>query len=120
MDEIGLIVKLITDEGFIKFSPLGGWWGHVMLAQRVVIKTRKGDVIGYIVFAILFFHNLFSAKRQGSAGYSRQTERLSQTDESEVRQPRELTEGGSLVTEKSVDSRLPMRTSRPSGISTGG
>ena len=48
MDEIGFIVKLITDEGFIKFSPLGGWWAHVMLAQRVVIKTRKGDVIGLI------------------------------------------------------------------------
>src|SRR4030042_1770766 len=48
MDEIGFIVKLITDEGFIKFSPLGGWWGHVMLAQRVTIKTRKGDVIGLI------------------------------------------------------------------------
>ena len=48
MDEIGFIVKLVTDEGFIKFSPLGGWWGHVMLAQRVVIKTQKGDVIGLI------------------------------------------------------------------------
>ena len=48
MDEIGFIVKLVTDESFIKFSPLGGWWGHVMLAQRVVIKTRKGDVIGLI------------------------------------------------------------------------
>ncbi len=48
MDEIGFIVKLVTDDGFIKFSPLGGWWGHVMLAQRVVIKTRKGDVIGLI------------------------------------------------------------------------
>jgi len=48
MDEVGFIVKLITDEGFIKFSPVGGWWGHVMLAQRVVIKTRKGDVHGLI------------------------------------------------------------------------
>ena len=48
MDEIGFVVKLITDEGFIKFSPLGGWWGHVMLAQRVVIRTRKGDVTGVI------------------------------------------------------------------------
>ncbi|MDH5767838.1 MAG: M42 family metallopeptidase [Nitrospirota bacterium] len=48
MDEIGFIVKLVTDEGFIKFSTIGGWWGHVMLAQRVVIKTRKSDVIGLI------------------------------------------------------------------------
>lgn len=48
MDEVGFIVKLITDEGFIRFSPLGGWWGHVMLAQRVVIKTRSGDVYGLI------------------------------------------------------------------------
>jgi endoglucanase len=48
MDEVGFIVKLITDGGFIKFSPLGGWWGHVMLAQRVSIKTRKGDVHGLI------------------------------------------------------------------------
>ncbi len=48
MDEIGFVVKLITDEGFIKFSPLGGWWGHVLLAQRIVIKTRQGEVPGLI------------------------------------------------------------------------
>jgi endoglucanase len=48
MDEIGFIVKLVTEDGFVKFSPLGGWWGHVMLAQRVVIKTREKDVIGLI------------------------------------------------------------------------
>lgn len=48
MDEIGFVVKFITDEGFIKFGTLGGWWGHVMLAQRVVIKTQRGDVPGLI------------------------------------------------------------------------
>jgi len=48
MDEIGFMVKLITDEGFIKFSPLGGWWNQVMLSQRVIIKTSKGDVPGII------------------------------------------------------------------------
>jgi putative aminopeptidase FrvX len=48
MDEIGFMVKLITEEGFIKFSNLGGWWNQVMLAQRVVIKTSKGDVQGII------------------------------------------------------------------------
>ena len=48
MDEIGFMVKYITNKGFIKFSTLGGWWSHVLLAQRVVIKSRKGDVVGVI------------------------------------------------------------------------
>ena len=48
MDEVGFMVKYVTDEGFIKFSTLGGWWSHVLLAQRVVVKTRKGDVEGVI------------------------------------------------------------------------
>jgi endoglucanase len=48
LDEIGLMVTHITDEGFIKFQTLGGWWSQVMLAQRVTIQTRKGDVVGII------------------------------------------------------------------------
>ncbi|MCF8565376.1 M42 family metallopeptidase [Alicyclobacillus tolerans] len=48
LDEIGMMVTYITDEGFIKFQTLGGWWSQVMLSQRVVIQTRKGEVIGVI------------------------------------------------------------------------
>ena len=48
MDEVGFMVKSITKEGFIKFLPMGGWWGHVVLAQKVRIRTRKGDVIGVV------------------------------------------------------------------------
>jgi putative aminopeptidase FrvX len=48
MDEIGFMVKLITAEGYIKFIPLGGWFDQVLLGQRVVIKTRQGDVVGVI------------------------------------------------------------------------
>ncbi len=48
LDEIGFIVKDITDDGYVKFLPLGGWWGHVALAQRVIIRTTKGDVLGVI------------------------------------------------------------------------
>lgn len=48
MDEIGFMVKSVTKEGFIKFLPIGGWWGHVALSQRVMVKTRKGDFVGII------------------------------------------------------------------------
>jgi putative aminopeptidase FrvX len=48
MDEIGFVVSHITKDGFIRFSALGGWWDQVLLAQRVVVKTAKGDVVGTI------------------------------------------------------------------------
>ncbi len=48
MDEIGFITTHITDDGFIKFLQLGGWWDQVLLGQRVIIKTHKGDVLGVI------------------------------------------------------------------------
>lgn len=48
MDEIGLMVKHITKDGFLRFLPLGGWFDQVLLGQRVVIKTRKDDVVGVI------------------------------------------------------------------------
>jgi len=48
MDEIGFMVKHITEKGFLKFLPLGGWFDQVLLGQRVVIKTRQGDIVGVI------------------------------------------------------------------------
>jgi putative aminopeptidase FrvX len=48
MDEIGFMVKLITKEGFVRFTPLGGWWDQVLLGHRVRIKTNKGSILGVI------------------------------------------------------------------------
>ncbi|RKQ30523.1 M42 family metallopeptidase [Oceanobacillus halophilus] len=48
MDEVGFMVTQITDNGMIRFQPLGGWWNQVMLAQRVQIMTANGPVIGVI------------------------------------------------------------------------
>jgi putative aminopeptidase FrvX len=48
MDEIGFMVKLVTKEGFIKFTPLGGWPDLYLPAQRVVIQTAGGKVNGVI------------------------------------------------------------------------
>ncbi|MFO8008310.1 MAG: M42 family metallopeptidase [Candidatus Brocadiia bacterium] len=48
MDEIGFMVKDVTDEGFIRFAPLGGWLDQVLLGHAVKVKTRKGDLAGII------------------------------------------------------------------------
>jgi endoglucanase len=48
LDEVGFMVRSVTKEGFVKFLPLGGWWGHVVLGQRLIIRTRKGDVLGVV------------------------------------------------------------------------
>ena len=48
IDEIGFMVKDITKEGFIKFLPMGGWWGHVALGQRMRVMTKNGPVLGVV------------------------------------------------------------------------
>ncbi|WLR44214.1 M42 family metallopeptidase [Bacillus carboniphilus] len=48
MDEVGFMVTSVTDNGMIRFQPLGGWWNQVLLAQRVQIMTKKGPIIGVI------------------------------------------------------------------------
>ncbi len=49
MDEVGFLVQNITPDGFIQFHPVGGWWEHVIVAQRVEIRTRAGEkVIGVV------------------------------------------------------------------------
>lgn len=48
MDEVGFMVKEISKEGYIKFLPLGGWWGHVTLGQKMRIITSKGPVVGVV------------------------------------------------------------------------
>src|SRR6266508_3876511 len=48
LDEIGFMVTRLTDDGYLKFQTLGGWWEQVMLAQRVEVHTRQGVIVGVI------------------------------------------------------------------------
>ncbi len=48
MDEVGFMVQSVTDEGKLRFVPLGGWWGHVLLGQRVDVAAQTGTVPGVI------------------------------------------------------------------------
>lgn len=46
MDELGMLVKYITPDGFVKFQTLGGWLDQGLINQRFVILTRQGSVHG--------------------------------------------------------------------------
>ncbi|PZC51110.1 MAG: endoglucanase [Chloroflexi bacterium] len=46
MDELGLMVKFITPEGFIKFQTIGGWLDQSLINQRWKILTKNGSISG--------------------------------------------------------------------------
>jgi len=48
MDEIGFVVKQIDEKGFIRFTPIGGWFEQIALGQRVVLHGEKGKVHGVV------------------------------------------------------------------------
>ena len=48
IDEIGLIVTQIDDEGFLHFSGVGGWDWQILVGQRVEVTTRDGVVPGVV------------------------------------------------------------------------
>ena len=48
MDEIGMMVKYIDAQGFIRFSYMGGFFDQITLGQRVVVRTAKGNLPGVI------------------------------------------------------------------------
>lgn len=48
LDEVGLMVRGITPGGYLKVVPLGSWWPPTLLAQRVVVRSKKGDYPGAV------------------------------------------------------------------------
>ena len=48
MDEIGLLIVHLSDEGNIYFKPIGGYDSSVLVGQRVNIHTAGGPVPGVI------------------------------------------------------------------------
>jgi putative aminopeptidase FrvX len=48
IDEIGIHVSHIDDEGYLRFGEVGGWDPIVLVGQRVRIATRAGAVTGVI------------------------------------------------------------------------
>jgi endoglucanase len=48
IDEIGVMVGYIDNEGYLSFEPIGGWDAQVLVGQRVRLLGNSGEVIGVI------------------------------------------------------------------------
>jgi putative aminopeptidase FrvX len=48
IDEIGLMVTHVDEQGFLFFRGVGGWRPEVLLGQRVELLTRSGPLSGVI------------------------------------------------------------------------
>ena len=48
IDEIGVIVQYIDDDGFVYISPIGGWDTQVLVGQRIRFLGNDGDVYGVV------------------------------------------------------------------------
>ncbi|MBB1199337.1 aminopeptidase [Enterobacteriaceae bacterium 89] len=52
MDEVGFMLSHITDDGFIRFTTIGGWWSQSMLNHRVTLRTRSGKHIPGVIGSV--------------------------------------------------------------------
>jgi putative aminopeptidase FrvX len=48
IDEIGVMITHVDDDGFLYFEGIGGWDPQVLVGQRIRFLTRRGDVIGVV------------------------------------------------------------------------
>src|ERR1043165_6132874 len=48
IDEIGLIVQYVDDDGYVYPSAIGGWDAQVLVGQRIRFLGRGGDVLGVV------------------------------------------------------------------------
>jgi len=48
IDEIGLLISYIDDDGYVWFNPIGGWDDRILTGQRVRILSANGPVPGVI------------------------------------------------------------------------
>jgi putative aminopeptidase FrvX len=113
MDEIGFMVRHVTDDGFVQVDALGGWDPRVLKAQRVTIHTDDEDITGLI--GSVPPHTLDEEQRESTPDVEdihidtgldgeEATERISRGDLVTLEQTTERV--GDNVTGKALDDRV--------------
>lgn len=113
MDEIGFMVKHIDDQGFLRFTTLGGFDPKTLTAQRVVVQGKKERVEG--VMGAKPIHKMTAEERQKPAkmedffvdlGMSKKAVEKLITVGDSITMARELKVMGDCVNCKALDNRV--------------
>lgn len=48
IDEIGVMITYIDDEGFLSFAGVGGWDAQVLVGQRIRLLGKQGELVGVV------------------------------------------------------------------------
>ncbi len=112
MDEIGFMVKHIDDNGFIRFTTLGGFDPKTLTAQRVIVHGKK-DLTG--VMGSKPIHVMSADERTKVAkiedyfidlGLPKEEVEKNITIGDPITRERDLIEMGNCVNSKSLDNRV--------------
>ena len=116
IDEIGVIVTHIDDEGFLYIDGIGGWDPQVLVGHRIRLATRKGDVIGVIgkkpIHLIKGEEKEKASKLSdlwidvGERGKEKVLERGVRVGDAGVIDVQVVELGGDLIASRSVDNRI--------------
>jgi putative aminopeptidase FrvX len=112
MDEISFMITHIDDQGFLRFTPLGGFDPKTLTAQRVIVHGKK-DIIG--VMGSKPIHVMSAEERSKvvpiadyfiDLGLSKKEAEKVVKIGDVVTRDRELIEMGNCVNCKSIDNRV--------------
>ncbi|MCS7027698.1 MAG: M42 family metallopeptidase [Bacteroidia bacterium] len=112
LDEIAFIVRHIDEQGFIRFTPLGGFDPKTLTAQRVIVHGKK-DIIG--LMGTKPIHIMEPAEREKAVKITdfvidvglpkEEVEKIVSIGDVVTRE-RDLVEVGNYVSTKSLDNRV--------------
>ena len=116
IDEIGLIITHIDEEGFLYFDGIGGWDPQILLGQRVRILGSAGEVPGVIGTKPIHLMNPEEREKAikmtdlwidvGAAGRATALERGLRVGDPAVIGAQMLELGGDLIASRAIDNRI--------------
>lgn len=118
MDEVGFIINDITDDGYLKFSPLGGIDPRVLCGKHVTIEGKDGSFIPGVIASKAIHHQTADERKTATpiknmyidigAANKEEAEKLTEVGNSGTFDSEFVVfgENGAFIKGKAIDDRL--------------